>query len=204
MTCNNLIPWNTHWPIRLLRPAFLLSLVPLVPAPALAQASPAALEQELTKRSDDWMRAVWDKDDAVLNRLMTDDFVLISPGGTSKIQSRPDWLRNARLAGSGECAYSNIHVQSFGDFAIMAAELSCKGDYHGIGMEANSVVSDLWVKRDGVWRVASRIASTSPRFTGIWMPLLIGAAVPLAAWLWFGVRSRYRQRNSLVSSANRF
>ena len=188
----------------LLRPAILLSVVPLAPAPVLAQAPAPALVQELTKLSDDWMRAVWDKDDAALNRLMTDDFVLFSPGGSIKRQSRPEWLRTARLAGSGECSYSNIHVQSLGDFAIMAAEMSCKGDFHGIGLEANSVVSDVWVMRDGGWKVASRIASTSPRFTGIWAPLLIGAALPLVAWAWFGMRGRYRERNSLLSSANRF
>src|SRR5450432_2520587 len=191
MTCNIFVPWNVIRPMRLLRPAILLSVVPLVPVPATAQfaAKPVALEAELTKRSEDWMRAVWDKNDGALNLLMADDFVLISPGGSNKVQKRPDWLRNARMAGNGECVYSNIHVQSFGDYAIMAAELSCKGDFHGIGLEANSVVSDLWVRRDGSWRVASRVASTSPRFIGIWMPLLIGAVVPLAAWLWFSVRS---------------
>ena len=188
---------------KMIRPAMVLSLVPLSPAPAQAQ-TPMALEQELTRLSDNWMHAVWDKDDATLNRLMTDDFVLFSPGGSTKRQSRPDWLRTARLAGNGECSYSNVYVQSMGDFAIMAAELSCKGDYHGIGLEASSVVSDVWVKRDGRWRVASRIASSSPSFRGIWMPLLIGAAVPLVAWAWFSVRSRYHERNSLLSSANRF
>lgn len=190
--------------MRVLRPAILLSVVPLVPQASFAQPKSMSIEQELTKRSDDWMKAVWDKDDATLNRLMTDDFVLISPAGSPKVQKRPDWLRNSRMAGSGQCAYSNIHVQSFGDFAVMAAELSCRGDFHGIGMEANSVVSDLWVKDDGGWRVASRVASTSPRFTGVWMPLLIGAAVPLAAWAWFMIRLRQRESSSLLRSANRF
>jgi ketosteroid isomerase-like protein len=190
----------------MLRPAVVLSVVPMVPVPLCAQAPPApqVLEQELARLSDDWMRAVWDKDDAALNRLMTDDFVLLSPGGSKKRQNRPDWLRTARMAGSGECAYSNIHIQSFGDYAILAAELSCKGDFHGIGLEANSVVADVWVKRAGSWKVASRIASTSPRFSGIWMPLLIGATLPLMAWLWFAIKARRRERSSLLSSANRF
>ena len=190
--------------MRLLRPAILLGVVPLTPAPVLAQSPPAALEQELTRLSEEWMRAVWDKDDAVLNRLMTDDFVLLSPGGSPIRQSRPEWLRTARLAGSGECAYANVSVQSIGDLAIMAAELSCKGDFHGIGLEANSVVSDVWIRREGRWRVASRVASSSPRFSGIWMPLLIGASIPLAAWLFFSIRSGYRKSQSLLSSANRF
>jgi ketosteroid isomerase-like protein len=190
--------------MRLIRPAMLLSVVPFVPAPLAAQAPPQPLEQQLTQLSEDWMRAVWDKDDSVLNRLMADDFVLISPGGTIKKQTRPDWLRTTRMAGSGECAYSNIHVQSIGDMAIMAAEMTCKGDFHGIGLEANAVVSDVWVKRDGTWKVAARIASASPHFTGIWMPLFIGAALPLAAWCWFAVRARFRERDSLLSSANRF
>ena len=150
------------------------------------------------------MRAVWDKDDATLNRLMADEFVLISPGGPNKRLSRPEWLRNVRMAENGECAYSNIHVQTIGEIAIMAAEMACKGDYHGIGLEAKSVVSDVWVKHDGAWKIAARMASTSPRFRGIWMPLMIGAALPLAAWCWFSVQARFRARDSLLSSANRF
>jgi ketosteroid isomerase-like protein len=208
MICNIAVPWGAIRSMRLLRPAILLGVVPLVPVPVAAQATaaPQALEQELTRLSDEWMRGVWDKDDSVMNRLMADDFVILSPGGANKVQKRPDWLRNARMAGSGECAYSNIHVQAIGaDFAIMAAELTCKGDYHGIGLEANSVVSDVWVKRDGGgWKVAARIASTSPRFTGIWAPLLIGAALPLVAWLYFAIRNGKRERNSLLKSANRF
>ncbi len=202
MICNLFVPFTKIASLRLLRPAILLSVVPLMPVPAAAQ--PAPVEQELTRLSDEWMRAVWDKDDAVLNRLMTDDFVLITPGSSSVRQSRPEWLRTARMAGPGECVYSNIQVQWMGDFAIMSAHLSCKGDYHGLGLEANSVVADVWVKLDNKWRVASRVASTSPRFIGIWMPLLIGAAFPLLAWGWFGFRGRYRNRNSLLSSANRF
>jgi len=192
--------------VRLLRPAILFSVVPIVPGPVAAQpiTPPQTLEQQITQLSEDWMRAVWDKDDAVLNRLMTDDFVLISPGGSIKTQTHPDWLRTVRMAGNGECSYSNIHVHAIGEMAIMAAEMSCKGDFHGIGFEADSVVSDVWVKRDGTWRVAARMASTSPRFTGIWMPLFIGAALPLAAWCWFASRARLRERNSLMSSANRF
>ena len=192
--------------MRMLRPAILLSAAPFVPAalPAQVPQAPQALEQELTRLSDEWMRAAWDKDDTVLNRLMADDFVLVSPGSVNRIQSRPDWLRNARMAEAGECAYSNIHVQSFGDFAVMAAELSCKGDYHGIGLEARSVVSDVWMRREGGWKVVSRIASSSPRFTGIWMPILIGAAIPLVAWIWVAIRASQRRRGSLLSSANRY
>ncbi|HEY3738316.1 MAG TPA: nuclear transport factor 2 family protein, partial [Bryobacteraceae bacterium] len=159
-----------------------------------------------TRLSEDWMRAVWDKDEASLNRLMTDDFVLVSPAGSNKLVRGPEWLRGVRSAGSGACEYSNVHVQSIGnETAIMAAELSCKGDFHGIGMASKSVVSDVWVRRgNGGWRVAARIASTSPRFTGFWMPLLIGAAIPLAAWAWAASRARARERNSLMRSANSF
>jgi ketosteroid isomerase-like protein len=193
--------------VLLFRPAILLSVVPLVAVPVAAQVNPPAqtLEQQLTQLSEDWMRAVWDKDDVAINRLMADEFVLFSPGAPiSKRQTKPDWLRNARIAGSGECEYSNVHVQAIGEVAVMAAEMHCKGDFHGIGFEASSIVSDVWVKRDGMWKIAARIASTSPRFLGIWMPLFMGAALPLAAWCWFAVTARFRQRNSLLSSANRF
>jgi hypothetical protein len=208
MFCKIAVPWNAIRSMRLFRPAILLGVMPLVPGPVLAAQTPAApqaLEQELTRLSDDWMRAVWDKNDAALNRLVADDFVLLSQGGSSKVLRRPDWLRDVRLAGSGECSYSNVRVQSIGsDTAVVAAELACKGDFHGIGLEAKSLISDVWVKRDGAWKVVARIASTSPQFSGVWIPLFIGAALPLGAWAWFASRARSRERNSLMKSANSF
>jgi len=184
--------------MRALRQAILFGFVPMVSLPLAGQ--PQGVDQEINTLSEQWMRAVWEHDDAALNRMMTDDFVYSSPSGSEKLERRQEWLQHFSGSG-GECTYSSIHVDAFGDEAVMAAELSCPSGW--LGLRTRSVVADVWVKRGGQWRVATRVSNGVARF-GFWLPMLIGAAIPLLVWAWISIQGRSRQRSSLLSVANRY
>ena len=174
--------------------AFLLLLaVPLFSQP---------VEQQVDILTNQWMKAVSDKDDNTLNRLMADEFVAYLPE-TGKSINRTEWLRQARLMDNAECEYKSTQVRSYGEFAVASGRLICKGEVKGIGLEADSVVVDTWVRRDNQWKVSTRVASETPSFTGIWRPLAIGAAIPTLLWMLFAFRNRNRTHGSLISSANR-
>ena len=174
--------------------AFLLLLaVPLCSQP---------VEQQVDILTNQWMKAVSDKDDNTLNRLMADEFVAYLPE-TGKSINRTEWLRQARLMDNAECEYKSTQVRSYGEFAVASGRLICKGEVKGIGLESDSVVADTWVRRDNQWKVSTRVASETPSFTGIWRPLAIGAAIPTLLWMWFAFRNRNRSHGNLISSANR-
>jgi ketosteroid isomerase-like protein len=174
--------------------AFLLLLaVPLFSQP---------VEQQVDLLTNQWMKAVSDKDDNTLNRLMADEFVAYLPE-TGKSINRTEWLRQARLMDNAECEYKSTQVRNYGEFAVASGRLICKGEVKGIGLQADSVVADTWVRRDNQWKVSTRVAAETPSFTGIWRPLAIGAAIPSLLWLWSAFRNRNRSQGSLLSSANR-
>ena len=159
------------------------------------------VEQIIDRLSSEWTNAVGQKDEATLNLLMADEFRAFLPE-TGKSINRTEWLRQARLLESAECEYKNTQVRNYGDFAIASGRLTCKGDIRGIGLQDDSVVADTWVKRDNQWKVSTRVVATSPSFTGIWRPLLIGAAIPTLLWAFVSIRRRLRMGSSLLSSAN--
>ena len=197
--------WSTIVGMRAIRQAILFGVVPMVSLPVLVHgqggASPG-IEQEIITLSEQWMRAVWERDDATQNRLMADDFVYSTPNESVKMARRQEWLTNFS-GNSGPCTFSSPHVDSFGNTAVIAAELSCPAGWEMLRLRAKSVVSDVWVRRGPEWRVATRVSNGLPRF-GWWVPLLVGMAIPLLLWSWFSLRDRTRQRTSLLSVANRY
>jgi ketosteroid isomerase-like protein len=174
------------------------AFLPLLAVPLFSQ----PVEQQVDLLTNQWMKAVSEKDDNTLNRLMADEFVAYLPE-TGKSINRTEWLRQARLMDNAECEYKSTQVRSYGEFAVASGRLICKGDIKGIGLQSDSVVADTWVRRDNQWKVSTRVAAETPSFTGIWRPLAIGAAIPSLLWLWFAFRNRNRSRGSLLSSANR-
>jgi ketosteroid isomerase-like protein len=192
--------WSTIIGMRAIRQAILFGVVPMVSLPVQAQAP--GVDQEIIALSEQWMRAVWEHDDATLHRLMADDFVYSTPGEPVKMARRQEWLQSFSSNG-GECKISSPHVDAFGDIAILAAELSCPAGWEKLRIHVRSVVSDVWVRRGGQWRVTTRVANGLPAF-GAWMPVSLGAVAPLALWAWFSIRDRSRQRGSLLSVANRY
>jgi ketosteroid isomerase-like protein len=177
--------------------ACLLLLMPAIPA-AIAQ----PVEQQIQILANDWMKAVADKDDATLNRLMAEEFVAYLPESGKSI-NRTEWLRQARMMDNAECEYKSVQVRSYGEFAVASGRLFCTGEVKGIGLVADSIVSDTWVRRDNQWKVSTRVAGETPGFAGIWAPLAIGAAIPSLLWLLASIGRSSRSRGSLISSANR-
>jgi ketosteroid isomerase-like protein len=181
-----------------MRACLLGTFLTLLAAPLSAQ----SIEQQLDLLTNQWMKAVSEKDDNTLNRLMADDFVAYLPESGKSIQ-RTEWLRQARLMDNAECEYKSTQIRSYGELAVASGRLLCQGDVKGIGLELDSVVADTWVRRDNQWKVSTRVAAETPSFSGIWKPLAIGAAIPSLIWMWFAFRNRNRSQGSLISSANR-
>jgi ketosteroid isomerase-like protein len=170
----------------------------LVAAPAFTQ----PVEQIIDRLTVEWMTAVGNKDDSTLNKVMADEFMAFMPESGRSI-NRSEWLRQVRLMENTECEYKATQVRSYGEFAVSSGHLVCKGDIKGIGLEEDAIVADTWVRRDNQWKVSTRVSASSPRFTGIWRPLLIGAGIPTILWVISTMRRRSREGGSLISSANR-
>lgn len=85
-----------------MRTTFLIPLLLLLPVLALGQAEskkPAGagkVEQEILRLENEWMGAAVRKDEKVLDRLMADDFLLLSEvwNGERDLTPKQRWIRN--------------------------------------------------------------------------------------------------------------
>lgn len=143
----------------------LAPLLLLLPPGAHAQAPPGGvgriptvtrLVQLFTGLETEWLDAVRRKDEAVLGRLLADDFELRNGASPGEPVPRADWLHDAIGRGDPRSfVVSRMAVRELGDVAIVS--FLCAPE-SGDGREALFVV-DAWVRKDGQWTVKARYAA---------------------------------------------
>lgn len=97
-------------------------------------------------------RAFVDRDLATLERIFTEDYVLVVSSGRET--SRAEVLANVA---SPEASWeinetSDWKVRVHGDTAIVIATLHQKGTDHGKAFDSNVKFSDTYVRENGTWR----------------------------------------------------
>ncbi len=117
------------------------------------------VRDEIIAQANAWMEAVRRRDMPALERILGEEYVLIS--GKIGRMERAVWLANA----SGSYAvcqfsYDNVRVRDYGDVATMDSRYSQQAAFNGGDMSLTYFVTDTWVKRDGRWQVVLR--HTSP------------------------------------------
>ena len=132
------------------RLTFFLGLLALLPV--LATASPADDEKAVAALDTEYQAAVEKHDVAAMDRILADDFVLIT--GKGKTYTKADLLEEAR---SPETVYehqsdSQQKVRVWGDTAVVTALLWAKGTSAGQPFEYKLWFSDVYVRTPGGWR----------------------------------------------------
>ena len=99
-------------------------------------------------------------DSVTMNRILADDFVLIT--GTGKVFTKTDLLDEAK---SGKYQYehqedSEKTVRLWGDTAVVTAKLWAKGTEEGKPFEYKLWFSDTYVRTKAGWKYALGQAST--------------------------------------------
>jgi ketosteroid isomerase-like protein len=108
----------------------------------------------------DYQAAVERNDAETMDRILADDFVLVT--GLGKTYSKADLLEEAR---SGRVVYefqrdSGQTVRVWGDTAVITALLAAKGTDDGEPFDYKLWFSDTYVKTPGGWRYVFGQAST--------------------------------------------
>lgn len=128
------------------------ALVALAVAPARA-ADPA--EQVLRALDAKLQRAVLEQDTKTLDRLLSDDWLLITASG--RVVTRPAFLAmvsdpSSRLSVNESSA---VTVRLHGGTAVVTAMLHERGSDHGKPYDAWLRFTDTWVLEAGAWRYVS-------------------------------------------------
>jgi ketosteroid isomerase-like protein len=123
-------------------------------APAVARAGTADDEKAVAALDTQYQAAVAKNDAAVMDRILADDFVLVT--GRGKVFTKADLLSDAR---SGKTVYERQEeeagsqkVRVWGDTAVVTALLWIKGTREGKPMDYKLWFSDTYVRMKTGWR----------------------------------------------------
>lgn len=110
------------------------------------------VHEELLNLEKDWTQAILENDAKAIGRFMTDDWVIIGPGG--EVIEKARFLRAIEV---GDLIHEVMEsddwrVRVYEDALVATARTSSGGKYKGKAFTARERSTSVYVKRDGRWQ----------------------------------------------------
>lgn len=117
-------------------------------------------EAELVRLQEDWMRAVQERDEATLERLVGERFRFTAVHLDPDPMSREAWM-GAAMSGYRivSFAYENVEVDISGDTAVVHSRYSQIASFRTVDLSNVFRLTDVWSRQDGTWKVVARHSS---------------------------------------------
>jgi ketosteroid isomerase-like protein len=124
--------------------------------PVTVEAVDEAESEELLRRAEAWDAAVKDRDEAAAGSLLADDFALELVQPVRNVMGRAVWLEMLADYVVHEWEVEERIVDLDGDVAAMLQRVRMLATVMGEDRSGIFVLSDLWRRVDGEWRVWRR------------------------------------------------
>ena len=120
--------------------------------PSISHASPQDDAKAVAALDTEYQAAVKKNDAATMDRILADDFILVT--GRGKVYNKADLLKSAR---DKEAVYEHQEdteqtVRVWGDTAVITALLWAEGTQGGKAFDYKLWFSDTYVRTPGGWR----------------------------------------------------
>lgn len=119
-----------------------------------------SIETELMGREREWMDAVARKDLAALDRIVGEDYVYTASGQGR--WSRQRWMDAVAIYDLERFAFLEVDVRAYGDVAVVLSRYEQEAAIAGNPRGGEFLLTDVWVRRDGAWRVVARSSILMP------------------------------------------
>lgn len=130
---------------------------------AQPRSSREEVEKSLLALERKWMEALKLRDASALSQIISDDFTLVSPRLVLAAGSRDKYFAHAlRDLNLASYDFSESTVRLYGRTALVSGLLKESAHVSGEDWGGSYLITDVWVNRDGLWRVVSRHASLLP------------------------------------------
>ena len=131
-----------------------LMLSACAPEPPAAE-DPQATVALLTAQADDWDKAIVRKDRAAVEANMAQDFWQID--GAGSVVARADFIDGLMSADLEIDPYTveDFDVRLYGDVALLSGRTDMTGRYQGKPFESHYRYIDIYVRKDGEWKIVS-------------------------------------------------
>lgn len=113
-------------------------------------------EQELADRGQRWARAELAGDAVALDALAARDLHLVGPVGF--VLDRSQWVNRYQQPGGlrlHSLEWTDTTVRRYGDTAVVIGVQTQQGSYGGNPADGRFRVTQVWVREDGAWKLAS-------------------------------------------------
>lgn len=118
------------------------------------------IEQDVIELSHAWMNAWIEKDEARLNQLLADDFLITSARSAGELANKSDYMQNALHGWTANTfTYERLQVRLYEETAIVHSFARQTATVDGKDWSGEFLLTDVWVKRDGRWQVVTRHSS---------------------------------------------
>ncbi|MBC7932087.1 MAG: nuclear transport factor 2 family protein, partial [Rubrivivax sp.] len=98
-----------------------------------------------------------------LSQIISDDFTLVSPRLVVAAGDKDKYFKHAmRDLNLASYVFEDLTVRLYGRVAVVSGKLKESATVAGEDWTGSYLVTDVWVNRDGSWRVVSRHASLLP------------------------------------------
>jgi ketosteroid isomerase-like protein len=127
---------------------------PLVPAFS-AGAGRNADEAELARLSNNWDRVIVAKQEKAIADNMAEDFRIID--GRGNVENKAQFvagIMDAKLA-IDPYTVEDFEIRLYGDVALLSGRTLMTGTYDGEKFTSNYRYIDVYVKRNGIWKIVS-------------------------------------------------
>ena len=116
------------------------------------------MSSDLTQLENDWMHAMMNKDQSVLDKLVAPEFTVTGMKSIdSNAVTRSVWMQNVLQDMKIDSVhFLKIKTTTTDEVGIVRALFYWSGNYGTRFADTTSII-DTWVKRNGDWRVVSRI-----------------------------------------------
>ncbi|MGI8706884.1 MAG: YybH family protein [Actinomycetota bacterium] len=111
---------------------------------------------ELLRRNDDWERAIMDRDAAAAKSVLADDYALVLVQPVPVVMGIDEWIALLPDYVVHEWRVEERVVHALGDLAAILQRVSMRATVSGSDRSGLFVISDVWRRSNGEWRVWRR------------------------------------------------
>ena len=140
----------------------LASVQACAPMPNTQPSDPAAIVALLSSQADTWDKAIVRKDRSAIEANMAEDFRQID--GAGNVETKASFVADIVSPGLTIDPYTveDFDVRLYGDVALLCGRTRMTGTYEGKPFASHYRYIDIYVKRDGAWKIVSVQISRIP------------------------------------------
>jgi len=124
----------------------------------------ATAEQQFFELETNWMNAWKNKDEATARKIIAEDFALTSGLTTGGLVYKEAWIKNAMHGFDCQSfGFDTIRVRMYGNTAVLNIWYHQVATINGKDWSGSSLLTDVWVNRNGAWQIVARHATPLPK-----------------------------------------